>query len=166
MGAGSTAIIGTITSVGLLSLPLQGVAGFVTATLFAERDTKTPLAINFFGLLFFVLVGYYEIFGEGLTGLMYALTISFGCISLIGLFILQRKGLQVLQSISQIAFLVPLIIAIFVLVAGGMYIQTKSLGQTPTFLLTIGLGCVALLLFVTFNPSSRKLLQDVMPFKP
>lgn len=98
--------------IGLLVLPLQGLAVFLTLTFNARNETKKPMIINMIGLCCFVLLITTESVSNNLFSLMWALVISYAIICCLQLIILKINDFKWAQVLLDQRFLLSLIIMI------------------------------------------------------
>lgn len=76
----SVRLVATLTAIGLIALPVQGLAIFLTAVFNSRKNTRTPLLLNGTGLVFFLLISNAGVFGQGLQALMWGMVASYGLI--------------------------------------------------------------------------------------
>ena len=156
----SVRVVGSITSIGLLSLPLQGLVMFLTMTCFAQKDTKTPLFINGIGLMVFIGLNVFALFGENLNSLMWTLVVSYGCIFLLYALLFKGKETNVICAVVQLELLAPLIVAIVLLCGVGELISRQTLSPLTAVSLSFLSGVTALLLVtVTHGGCRRKIMN-------
>jgi peptidoglycan biosynthesis protein MviN/MurJ (putative lipid II flippase) len=84
-------VVGGLMALGVLALPLQGVASMLTATYNAARDTAYILWLNILTVLLFGLSGYLSMRQFGLSALMVSLVVVNGVLVVLQLQALQRR---------------------------------------------------------------------------
>ncbi len=83
--------IGNLMGLGVIGLPLQGLATLLTATYNAARDTAYILRLNIITVALFALSGYLSIDSYGLPALMLSLVFSYGVLVIMQLLVLKRR---------------------------------------------------------------------------
>jgi len=141
----SVRVIGSITSIGLLSLPLQGLIGFLTVTCFAQKNTKIPLILNGVGLIVFIFLSVFGLFGEGLNPLMWSLVVSYGCIFLFYALLFKSKETNAIGAVLQPQLLIPLVVSITFLLGTGELISRQDFSPIVAVSLSFLSGVLALL---------------------
>ena len=142
MRPSSLALVETLTSVGLLALPLQGLASFLTAVSNARKNTLLPMLVNVTGLGFFLVVSMAEVFGSGLEALMRGIVASYGLICLLQLSLLKVEALSWRHVFLDKTFLPGALCGIVLLVYTSHWIGQAHLQAW----LALALGCFAALL--------------------
>jgi len=91
MEPGDVTVVGGLMALGVLALPLQGVASILTATYNAARDTAYILWLNIVTVLLFGLSGYLSMRQFGLAALMVSLVVVNGVLVVLQLQALRRR---------------------------------------------------------------------------
>lgn len=155
----SVVLVATITAVGLVTLPLQGLARFMTSVFNARKDTYTPLLINGFGLAVFVLTTHFQVFGHGLQALMWGMVACYGLICASQFLLLKVDALSLWQVLLDKAFL----LGAFSAATLSAYISNligKSGMSAPLSLLLSGfVALLCLLVMAMFNGEFRYALK-------
>jgi len=148
--------IGSITAIGLLSLPFQGLVALLMTSKFAQKNTTTPLVINTAGLGCFYVLAVSNLFGEGLAPLMWALVVSYGVIGILylGFFQYNRKPLVFL--LFNPSYVASLSVTAVFLVFAGTTIQQVGFTSTVAVSLAFVSALFALILMVFLYPKTRK----------
>jgi len=159
MSAENVARVAQLISIGLLVLPLQGLAIFNTSIFYSRTDTLTPMLINTAGLVAFLAILYLRIFGAGLSGIMMGLVASFALILSLQWLKLRVERLKFSEVYLDPTFLGGFGSAILVCLASGSWIATLQ----HHLLLKIFLGMFAalccLLLMAMFYPHIRSSIR-------
>ena len=93
-------VIQQLTFIGMLSVPLQGVSVLMTAICNSRKNTLMPMVINAIGVVCFLIFGFFNIFGQGLAGLMWGI-FSAHCV----IFLLFILLLKIDKLVWQVVFL-------------------------------------------------------------
>lgn len=102
MGAEPLSLIGSLTAIGMLSLPAQGLSSLTVAALYAKRDMKTPFRISVIALALFIPLAWAMRLGFGLEGLMAAIAIIHWFILASTLFALRKAhGIDLIQALTD-----------------------------------------------------------------
>jgi murein biosynthesis integral membrane protein MurJ len=160
MGEAGTLVVGSITSVGLLSLPVQGLIGFLTMACFAQKNTKTPLLFNGVGLCIFLLLSIFDVFGQGLIPLTWALVVGYVCVLLLYALLFKNKEINMLFSVAQPRFIFPLLAILLLLCGAGVIISWQTLSSPTTLLLSFLSGIIALFGVAVMHPEGRKVIMS------
>ncbi|MGI9317224.1 MAG: lipid II flippase MurJ, partial [bacterium] len=154
--------IGQVTAlilIGLLMLPLQGLCVYNTAVFNSRTDTRTPMAINGFGLLAFLVMLQFDVLGVGLEGIMWNLVASFGFILVLQLLNLKIDQFKISEIFLDRAFLTGCACAILICIAMGLGIA--SLQQHLLFKLFLGFlaASACVLVIALFNAEVRMAIK-------
>lgn len=148
-------LVATLTTIGLIALPLQGLSGFLTAVFNAQKDTKTPLLINGLGLIFFIVISRIYLFGEGLQALMWGMVISYGFICILQLTFLKIKSLNWWQVLFDRTFLMGLVCAMSLSLYISQWIDKLDASAWLSLLLAGLVGLLSLFVMALFHQEFR-----------
>ncbi len=141
MQESSLVVLSTLVAIGLASLPFQGLSVFMTAVFNARKDTRTPLLISTSGLIFFLVSGYFGLFGHGLPALMWGILSTYGLICLLQLLCLKIDDLSWGKILFDREFVFGILIA---LILSGSVVHWLG-GQGLPVWLTLLLACFSAL---------------------
>jgi murein biosynthesis integral membrane protein MurJ len=141
--------------IGLMALPLQGLATFLTATFNARKNTRTPLLINGIGLAFFILSSYHCLFGQGLEAMMWGIVISYGLISIMQLIFLKIEMLNWWSILFDKTFLPGLICGGVLLTYASLWIGDMHFSAWISLLLVGLFSLFSLFVMALFNEELR-----------
>lgn len=149
MQGDSLTLVASLTSVGLIALPMQGLSSFLTATFNARKNTRTPLILNSLGLAFFLLLNATRVFGDGLVSLMWGMVASYGLICALQLLFLKIEMQRWRCVFLDRAFFPGVFCGVTLLVIGTHWIGQAHLAAWLTlvsgcFLALLSLGVMAL----------------------
>lgn len=148
----------SIVQIGLIMLPLQGLAIFLTAIFHSKKNTKTPMFINAFGLVFFVLFMQFEFFTRDLKSITLAIVISYGFVLFILFWVLISNKKRVIFVLLEKRFvlLVPFLLgALFFCMELIVGIETSSFLKL-LFSFVVGVFFIVLGVFINGSIFSFK----------
>lgn len=146
-------------TIGLLTLPLQGLSSFLTAVFNARKNTRTPLFINISGLLFFLFISSTGILGQGLEALMWGMVVSYGLICILQLVFLKIEKFSWLTVFFTRSFLLGVICGLSVLGAFSLWVSQAGFSAWLTILIAMPLVFVSLSVIALFNCDLRANLK-------
>lgn len=149
--------VALLTSVGLLSLPLQGLAGFLTAVFNSRKDTRTPMFINLGGLIAFFIVNQVTLFGDSLEALMWSMLFSYSVIVVLQLFLLRIPEVRWGAILLEWRCVLPLLLSSLFLYM-GINEFSSMLAPWPGLIASAAMATVALLLLVVLHGESRTMV--------
>ena len=155
----SLAMISALTSIGLLSLPLQGFSNFLTAVFNSRKDTLTPLILNGIGLAFFLLVSKAGVFGKGLLSLMWGMVVSYGLICILQIIFLKIEAFSLRHVILDRSFLTGIVCATVLLAFANSWIGKAGLPAWVSLLLAGFVALMSLSVIALFNDNLRNNLR-------
>lgn len=162
MQSSSLLLIISLTSIGLIALPMQGFSSFLTAIFNSRKNTRTPMLINSMGLLFFLFLNMVGIFGGDLKSLMWGMVVSYGLICLLQLLALKIEKFSWKLVFFDRSFLSGVLCGLVLLAIGNYWI---SLTLLPAWLALV-MGCLLSLLslgvMALFNKKLRLALKSKM----
>jgi putative peptidoglycan lipid II flippase len=148
-----------LTALGLLALPFQGLSSFLTAVYNARKNTRTPLIINFTGLIFYIISYNIGQFGSGLKALMIGLIVSYGLICFLQLLFLKIEYFSWWRVLFDREFLPGLVLAGALLVFGGHWVNYFIFSNWLALGLIFTLALVSLIIILLFNKGLRAQLK-------
>lgn len=152
--------IAMLISVGLLVLPLQGLSVYITAIFYSRANTRTPMLINGFGLLFFVGALNLGLFGSGLLAIMWGLVAGFAIICALQLITLKIENLNWASIYWDKPFLLGGICAIGFSILFNQWIVGLQLFLWLKLLMGLGGALFCLLVIALFYPEIRAVLKS------
>ncbi len=141
------ATIGGLLALGVIALPLQGVASILTATYNAARDTAYILRLNIIAVVLFALLSYWSMRQFGLTALMVSLVVVNAVLMVLQLLALRRRlSLGIATLLWQKRVMRSLLLML--LVGAGLLalLQWLQLGATGNVVAALFIGGVMLVL--------------------
>ncbi len=152
--------VSRLTSIGLISLPLQGFSTLLTAIFNSRLDTRTPLLLNTAGLLFLLAGSYFNLFGQNLEALMWLLVCSFGLICFLQLVFLKIEAFSWRQVLLDSRFLSGLAIAVIVVTTSCFWLANARLSAWVSLLLAGLLAILSLGIIAFSNQDLWKSLKS------
>ncbi len=152
--------VDSLISIGLIALPFQGLASFLTVVFNSKKDTLTPLIINLLGLLSFFLVSGTSLFGSGLDALMWGVVSSYLLISVLQMLCLKIETINWFSILLEKTFIVGLLISTVIMIYVSYIV---ALAHWPAFLALFVVGICAFLslcLMALFNQNIRSELKN------
>lgn len=142
--------VATLASVGLISLPFQGLSSLLTAIFNSRLDMRTPMLINSAGLLFLFLGNSIGLYGQGLEALMWMLVSSYALICFLQLVFLKIDRLSWVEVFSGNHFMPALLLALSIAAIGCYGVRGSGLSAWISLVLAAlvalaSIGLVALL---------------------
>lgn len=154
---GQKMIVDLIT-IGLIVLPLQGLAIFLTLTFNARNETRIPMIINIVGLVIFLVLINIESFGQDLFSLMWALLATYAIICCMQLMSLKIDNFKWFDVFFERWFVMGLLLIIPTLYFINLALANLALSSWLAIGLSALTGFVALFLFALLNMPLRKAL--------
>jgi putative peptidoglycan lipid II flippase len=158
-------MVAELTKIGLLALPVQGASVFLTSAFNSRKDTRTPMLINLFGLVFFVMSSLYGLFGEGLSAVMWGMVASYSLIFLMQLFFTKVEAFSWKPVLLDKTFLLGLVCAVVILVISSQLIARISFPPWLSLLLACVAALVSLCVMALFNEKLRTMLKTRLSAK-
>ena len=155
----SLSLVSALTSIGLLSLPLQGFSNFLTAVFNARKNTLTPLILNGTGLAFFLLANKAGVFGKGLQALMWGMVASYGLICVLQMFFLKIETFSLSHVLLDRSFLTGVVSATVLLAYVSHLIGKAGLSAWISLLLAGFVALMSLSVMALFNDKLRNNLK-------
>jgi len=152
--------VAMLVSIGLLVLPLQGLSIYITAIFYSRANTRTPMLINGFGLLFFVGALNLGLFGSGLMAIMWGLVAGFAIICALQLITLKVENLNWASIYWDKPFLLGGICAIGFSILFNQWIVGLQLFLWLKLLMGLGGALFCLLVIALFYPEIRAVLKN------
>lgn len=165
MKSGDLLSIKQVISIGLLVLPLQGMAVFLSAVFYSQKNTKTPLILNCIGLLVFYLSYASNLFGYGLSSIMMSMVCGYGFIFFTQLLFLRIDGEGILHLIFQGKFLIGLAFSSFLLYVLISILDTSDFNSYLTILFALLIGLLSVFLLAMFNYDFRLIIKKKVLIK-
>tara|TARA_B100000787_G_C16181279_1_gene291962 strand:+ start:385 stop:1827 length:1443 start_codon:yes stop_codon:yes gene_type:complete len=157
--------INQVISVGLFVLPLQGMAVFLSAVFYSQKNTKTPLMINCIGLLVFYLTYTSNVFGFELSSIMMSMVCGYGFIFILQIFLLKIDGEGIFHLIVKGEFLVGLAFSSILLYLSISILDAANFNSFLTILLATLIGLLSLLSLAMFNSDFRLMIKKWVALK-
>ena len=154
-----------VISIGLFVLPLQGMAVFLSAVFYSQRNTKTPLIVNFLGLVLFYLTYMSNAFGFELRSIMMSMICGYGFISLLQILLIKIDGEGIFHLIFKSEFLTGLAFSSILLYLLISILDTANCNPFLTVLLATLIGSLSLFCLAMFNCDFRLLIKKRFPLK-
>lgn len=158
MQDGEISSVVSITQVGLIMLPLQGIALYLTAILHARKNTKTPMSINAMGLGVFILLMQFDLFKSSLDSITLAIVVSYATVLVIFFLVMKSNQKRVVFIFFEKRFLLSVIFLLSGLFLCMELINVMSLSSFSKLLLSfiVGVSFVFLTLIANDQFSSFK----------
>jgi murein biosynthesis integral membrane protein MurJ len=99
MGDDELIIVENLIKIGLLSIPMQGLAIILTAIYHSQKNTKIPLLSNIVSLALFIVAYISNIFGVGLEAIMLSMLVAYGLTCILQIYFLKVDGLKLLPFV-------------------------------------------------------------------
>jgi murein biosynthesis integral membrane protein MurJ len=154
-----------VISIGLFVLPLQGMAVFLSAVFYSQKNTKTPLIVNFLGLVVFYLTYTSNAFGFELSSIMMSMVCGYGFIFLLQIFLVKIDGEGIFHLILKSEFLTGLVFSSILLYLLISILDTANYNPFLTILLAILIGLLSLFSLAMFNCDFRLMIKKRVPLK-
>lgn len=160
MEPGQVTIIGRLVALGVLALPLQGIASILTATYNAANDTAFIMKLNIVGVVLYLTIGYWSISHIGLSALMVSLVAVYGIIVLMQLLALRKRlSLNIMETLWHKKIVRSLIM---MLLAGAgllLLMQSLRLGVSMNVAAAVMIGACMLLVGIVTGGSQKALFS-------
>lgn len=158
MQDGGISKVVSITQVGLIMLPLQGVALYLTAILHARKNTKTPMFINAMGLGVFILLMQFDIFTSSLDSITLAIVASYATVLVLFFLVMKSNQKRIVFIFFEKRFLLSVIFLLCGLFICMEFIEGVRLSPFSKLLFSfiVGLFFVFLTLIANGHFSSFK----------
>jgi murein biosynthesis integral membrane protein MurJ len=151
--------VAVVSHVGLMMLPLQGLALFITAILHSRNNIKTPMVINLIGLIFFILVMQLDYLTKDLSSITLALVVSYALVLVLFLIVTKVDKIRVATMFLDKSFLVSFGISISVLYALISIILGFQISSLLTMISSFFAGVFSLLLVVFTNNNFFRIIR-------
>jgi putative peptidoglycan lipid II flippase len=162
MDKASLSSVTTLLMIGLLTLPLQGMTSFLTAVFNARKNTKTPLLLNATGLTFFCFTNSVDLFGEGLSALMWGIVVSYGFIFCLQIMFLRVAGFRWRDTILNVSFCLGGLVAIAISAVSSLWIAGSNFPVWFSMVLAVCFAFISLAVMALFNHNVRQMLKTKM----
>lgn len=149
------AVISGLTSIGLISLPLQGLSNFLTAVFNSRKNTFIPLVLNGIGLLFFFVLCQFGVLGIGLQALMKAMVLSYGVICVMQICCLKIERIDLSFIILDKSFMTSFVCAAALLAYASYQISIAGYSAWLSLLLACVVATLALISMALCNSELR-----------
>lgn len=148
--------ISSLVAIGFILLPLQGCTTLLMTLFNSRLDTKTPMYINFLGLILFFILGVYLDNIYGLMGVMYALLVSHIFIFITSLTLLACKhGLAISTSLIDPGGIRSIVVLLVTLSSLSYMLTLMSFNVVLNSIFACLIGGTALLFVALFDSRSR-----------
>jgi len=147
-------------SIGLISLPLQGVSLFFTSVFHAQKNTKTPFFINSMGLFSFIIIYINDVFGKDIESIMWGVVCSYAGTFILQLWFLKVDGLRVWNVLLKIEFIMGLILSSFFLYLVTSWASYLNINNVTALLISALAGFISLCILALFNKKLRILIKS------
>ena len=138
--------ISSLTSLGMMILPLMGVSSYLTAVFNSRKNTKTPLLTNFIGFSFYIFILEFEIFGSSLSGIILSMIVGYLLIALLLFLTLRVEGVRWLEVLFEPTFILGIIFAILTI----YFLSKAILGLGLSAFFTMSLSAISSLIVLVF----------------
>jgi len=165
IGEGSLIQVMALISIGLMTLPLQGLSSFLTAVFNARKNTRTPLLINGSGLIFFLVVSNTGLFGKGLEALMWGMVISYALICVLQLLLLKIEMFNWYQVFLDRAFLPGIICALTLSATLSNWVSQARFSAWLSLALAAFFALLSLCVMALFNNDLKTRIKAKMSKK-
>ncbi len=160
MSEGNVQSVAYIAQIGLLTLPFQGLVLFITAILFARNNTKTPMIINFIGLIFFIGLMQLSYFTKDLFSITFALVVSYAGILALFLLVTKVDNKRVALVFLDKHFLFSFLVSIFVLYLLMEFIVELQIASIIKIMLSFCAGLFSLFLALILNNNFLQMIKS------
>lgn len=161
----SVMLVAALTAIGLTALPLQGLAVFLTAVFNSRKDTRTPLLLNATGLVFFLLVSKFDLFGQGLPALMWGIVASYVLICILQLIFLKIEFFSWWRVLFEKTFLLGAICAAVLSECISWWVVQVGLSAWLSLLIVCVFAILSLFVMALFNGEFRSALKGRLSTK-
>ena len=162
MGREEVVMVGSLLALGVLSLPLQGVASIFTATYNAARDTAFILWLNLLAAVLFALLGYWGVRLFGLQALMVSLVVVFGVLLTLQWGALRRRlSLQIGALLWRKRVIHSMLLMVLAGLLPLLLLQGLQLGNALNVVGAILVGGIMLIVGMVSGGSHRNLLAMI-----
>ncbi|OIR25615.1 murein biosynthesis integral membrane protein MurJ [Bathymodiolus thermophilus thioautotrophic gill symbiont] len=152
-------LIQRLITIGLLTLPLQGISFFFTIIFHSQKNTKTPLIINSISLSVFILIYIGNVFGSNLESIMWGMVCSYGLTCVLQILLLRIDNFKLSQIFLSIEFIVGLLVASITLYLLINWVSYVNFSPIVTLCIATLAGLISLIIFAIFNQEFRILIK-------
>ena len=163
MEYGDLISIKQIISIGLLALPLQGMAVFLSAVSHSQRNTTTPIFINLFGFVVFYSAYANNLFGFELGSIMMSMVCGYGAMFFLQIFLVKIDGEGVFRLIFKIEFTIGLVFSSILLYVLLLVLAAADFSSLATISFASLIGLLALFCLAMFNGDFRFMIKKKAP---
>ena len=149
-----------LVSIGLFTIPLQGMSFFLTAVFHSQKNTKVPLVINITGLLVFILIYINSIFGNDLASIMWGMVCSYGLTFVLQLLLLKIDDLRIGQVFLNSEFITGLLVSSVTLYLLVAWVNNANFNSIITLFIAVLVGLLSLIILAVFNQEFRVLIKN------
>ncbi len=160
-------LVGVLMSIGVLSLPLQGLTTMLAASYNAARDTAFVLKLNALTLLLFGLGGYWSVTRYGLEAMMWTLVVAYVTpVLLYARALHKRLGLRIGRLVWKKR--TPQAVSLMLLAGGGILhlIGGLGLGVLQNALMALLVGLTMLIIGAVVSGDLRTMRVLLMKRRP
>ncbi|WP_330925624.1 murein biosynthesis integral membrane protein MurJ [Candidatus Sororendozoicomonas aggregata] len=137
--------IADLVSLGMVLLPLMGMATYLTAVFNSRKNTLAPFIVNFSGLIGFVLIYESKVYGADLSAIILSMAWGYAMISIIFMVLLFASCFSQLSEFFDVKILISTLISSFFIYEGGSWLQ----GYGITNWLVISIVALQSILFLS-----------------
>ncbi|MEM7209856.1 MAG: lipid II flippase MurJ [Pseudomonadota bacterium] len=155
--------INSLLTIGLIMIPFQGMAVFLTAVSNSRRNTRTPMLINAVGLILFIIMCQAELLGSGLTSVMLTLLVSYILVSVAFCLSVKIAGKPSLRSLLSIETIFGMLVVIILLFLSLRWLVDSQLPSILALAIGVVSGATVLAGLAYVSRSHWQNLQSVEP---
>jgi murein biosynthesis integral membrane protein MurJ len=152
--------VAIVSQVGLMMLPLQGLALFITAIFHSRNNINTPMVINLIGLIFFILVMQMDYFTKDLYSITLALVVSYGFVLVLFFIVAKVDEVRIVKVLQDKVFLFSFVVSCLALYVLVSMILVLNISPLFTMLAAFFAGIISLIMVLITNKNFLKLLRE------